>query len=59
MQPGLSAEDQERVDRYLALPQHQTVRRPFRLWYLLGVIWGVLTLLSGLSYWIARSHGVI
>jgi len=59
MQPGLSKEDQERVARYLSLPQHQTERKPFRPWHLLGVIWVVLTLLSGLSYWIARSHGVI
>jgi len=59
MQPGLSEEDQERVARYLSLPQHQVERRSFKLWHLLGVIWGVLMLMSGVSYWIARSHGVI
>lgn len=59
MQPGLSEEDQERVARYLSSPQHQTERKPFRVWRLLGVIWVVLMVMSGISYWIARSHGVI
>ena len=55
----LSEDDQNRVASYLALPQHQTGRPPFRLWHLLGAIWALLMLMSGVSYWIARSHGVI
>jgi len=50
----LSAEDQERVEQYLRLPQHQVERKPFRPWLLLAVVLAVvvgLGLLSRLLVW--------
>jgi hypothetical protein len=58
-QPRLSPEDQARVDRYLSISSNQTERKPFRPWLLMGVIWLVLMVLSGVSYWVAVEHGVI
>lgn len=55
----LSEADQARVDRYLGAPSRQQVERSFHPGRLLLVIWVVLMVLSGASYWIARSHGVI
>lgn len=57
--PSLSDEDQARVDRYLQGSTRQVPRGPFRLWRLLLVIWSVMLLMSGASYWIAKSHGVL
>lgn len=57
--PPLSEEDQIRMNRYLSAPNHQLERKPFRLWLLLAIIVGVLTLLSGFSYIIAWLHDVV
>jgi hypothetical protein len=55
----LGDEDQQRVESYLNSRQHRTEKSPFRPWRLLGIIWLVLLVMSGVSYWIADSHGVI
>ena len=55
----LSNEDQLRVERYLNSAQHIGEKQPFRPWRLLLVIWVVLLVLSGVSYAIALSHGVV
>lgn len=54
----LDKDDQARVDKYLGAESRQQ-ERAFRTWRLLLVIWLVLGLLSGVSYWLALSHGVI
>jgi hypothetical protein len=55
MTSRLTPEDQSKVDSYLAAPQHQVQRQPFRPWRLLLIVLlvviglGVLSrLLSGL-----------
>ncbi|WP_346838648.1 DUF3094 family protein [Microbulbifer sp. SAOS-129_SWC] len=55
----LSAEDQVKVDNYLQSGVNSVERKPFRPWLLLGVILVVMTLLSLLSYFIARVKGVV
>ncbi|MCK7598911.1 DUF3094 domain-containing protein [Microbulbifer sp. CAU 1566] len=55
----LSAEDQAKVDRYLQRGHNDVDRKPFRPLLLLGIILAVLTLLSLLSLFIARSKGVV
>ena len=55
----LSPEDQARVDEYLALPIHQVERRPYSPWKLLLVLWGVVSVLGGLSYYFAWVNDVL
>jgi len=55
----LSAEDQARVDEYLALPTHQVERRPYSPWKLLLVLWAVVSVLGGLSYYFAWVNDVL
>ncbi|MBN8429922.1 DUF3094 family protein [Microbulbifer salipaludis] len=55
----LSDEDQARVDRYLTRGHNDVERKPFRPFLLLGIILAVLTLLSLLSLFIARTKGVV
>ncbi|MFV8780987.1 DUF3094 family protein [Microbulbifer sp. SA54] len=55
----LSAEDQARVDQYLQSGHNDVERKPFRPLMLLAVIVGVLTALSLLSLFIARTKGVV
>lgn len=55
----LDDDDQARVDAYLAKPQHQVHRKPFRPWLMMGIIAIVMTILSFLSYGIAWYHGVV
>ena len=38
MSSRLKPDDQQRVEEYLRLPQHQVERRPFRPWMLLAVV---------------------
>ncbi|MES2871903.1 MAG: DUF3094 family protein [Pseudomonadota bacterium] len=38
MSSRLNPDDQQRVEEYLRLPQHQVERRPFRPWMLLAVV---------------------
>ena len=47
MSSRLEPDDQQRVEEYLQLPQHQVERRPFRPWMLLGV---VLIVVIGLGF---------
>lgn len=55
----LSDEDQAKVDRYLKSGHNDVERKPFRPFLLLGIILAVLTLLSLLSLFIARTKGVV
>ena len=55
----LSPEDQARVDEYLALQIHQVERRPYSPWKLLLVLWGVVSVLGGLSYYFAWVNDVL
>ncbi|MCW8126147.1 DUF3094 family protein [Microbulbifer halophilus] len=55
----LSDEDQAKVDRYLQSRINRVERKPFRPLLLLAVIVGVLTLLSLVSVFIARTKGVV
>ena len=38
MSSRLKPDDQQRVEEYLQLPQHQVERRPFRPWLLLAMV---------------------
>ena len=38
MSSRLKPDDQQRVEQYLQLPQHQVERRPFRPWLLLAIV---------------------
>ncbi len=55
----LSAEDQARVDEYLSSSTHQVERRPYSPWKLLLVLWAVVSVLGGLSYYFAWVNGVL
>jgi hypothetical protein len=55
----LSDEDQARVDKYLRSGVNDVERKPFRPLLLLAIIIGVLTALSLLSLFIARTKGVV
>jgi len=57
--PRLSSEDQQRVESVIHRGVNSIERKPFRPWLLLVIILGVLSVMSGLSYWIAWQHGVI
>lgn len=57
--PQLTPEDQARVDAVTHRGVNSVERKPFRLWTLLGVILLVLTMLSGVSFLIARIQGVV
>ncbi len=48
-QPQLSDEDLARVERYLASPIHQVERKPFRPWFMMLALVGVVTGLSLVS----------
>ncbi|MBV6752768.1 MULTISPECIES: DUF3094 family protein [Pseudomonas] len=49
MTSRLNPDDQQHVDQYLQLPQHQVERRPFRPWMLLVVVLAVVIGLGLLS----------
>ena len=49
MRSRLNPDDQQRVEEYLKLPQHQVERRPFRPWLLLGVVLIVVISMGFLS----------
>jgi len=57
--PKLSEEDLARVQEYLNSPIHQVERQPFRPLRLLGVLWLVVTLISGVAWVSARMMGVV
>ena len=47
--PQLSDEDLARVEQYLASPIHQVERKPFRPWFMMLALVGVVTGLSLVS----------
>lgn len=55
----LSPEDQARVDQFISQGINSVERKPFRVWLLLGTIFVVLTVLSLLSFTLARVLGVL
>ncbi len=59
MPSELSEEDQARVDRYLQTPQRQQQRSARNLWWVLLGLWGLLFVLGGVSYTLARYYGVV
>jgi hypothetical protein len=59
MSSKLSPEDQARVDSVITTGTNDVPRKPFRPWLLLGLILLVLTLLSGISYFLAWQQGVV
>jgi len=54
----LYPEDQQRVDEYNSSNVNSVERKEFRPWLLLGVLLGVLSVLTVIAFWIAYSHGV-
>ncbi len=59
MPSKLSPEDQARVDKVLRQGVNRVERKPFKVWTLFAVLLLVLTLMSGVSYWIAWQYGVV
>ncbi|MBC3300522.1 Protein of unknown function [Pseudomonas cedrina] len=49
MTSRLNPDDQQHVEEYLQLSQHQVERKPFRPWLLLGVVLAVVIGLGLLS----------
>ncbi|CAM2942653.1 MULTISPECIES: DUF3094 family protein [Pseudomonas] len=49
MTSRLNPDDQQHVEEYLQLSQHQVERKPFRPWLLLGVVLVVVIALGFLS----------
>lgn len=56
--PKLYPEDQQKVDEYLKHSVHQVERAPFSPLKLLAVLGGILVILTGLSYVVAKGQGV-
>ncbi|MHC5351776.1 DUF3094 family protein [Metapseudomonas furukawaii] len=54
MPSRLTPEDQQKVDQYLNLPQHQVERKPFRPWRLLALVLVVVVALGLLSRLLSR-----
>ena len=54
MPSRLTPEDQQKVDQYLNLPQHQVERQPFRPWRLLWITLAVVIVLGILSRLLSR-----
>ena len=54
MTSRLSPEDQLKVDSYLAAPQHQVERQPFRPWRLLVIVVMITIGLGVLSRLLSR-----
>lgn len=57
--PELYPEDQKKVDEFLRSNVNDVERRPFKPLRLLAIIFGVLGLLTLVSYLVALSHGVV
>ncbi|GLZ84033.1 DUF3094 domain-containing protein [Pseudomonas sp. BN414] len=54
MPSRLTPEDQQKVDQYLNLPQHQVERQPFRPWRLLWIVLAIVIVLGILSRLLSR-----
>lgn len=59
MASKLSPEDQARVDSVISSGVNDVERKPFRPGLLLAIILVVLTLLSGISYFLAWQQGAV
>lgn len=59
MSSKISPQDQQRVNSVIHSGVNDVERKPFRPWLLLGIILLVLTALSGISFFIARTQGVV
>ena len=57
--PKLSAEDMQRVENYLNNGFNATERKPFRFLVLLAVIWSVVVILGGISWYIGKQSGFL
>lgn len=57
--PELYPEDQKKVDEFLRSNVNDVERKPFRPLRLLAIIFGILGLLTFVSYLVALSHGVV
>jgi hypothetical protein len=58
-QDKLSEEDMKRVKSYLNSGFNVTDRKPFRGLVLLGVIWSVVAILGGISWYIGQQAGFL
>ncbi|UCO99090.1 DUF3094 domain-containing protein [Metapseudomonas lalkuanensis] len=54
MPSRLTPEDQQKVDQYLNLSQHQVERQPFRPWRLLWIVLAIVVALGILSRLLSR-----
>ncbi|WP_020210810.1 DUF3094 family protein [Gilvimarinus chinensis] len=59
MPSKLTPEDQARVDKVLQQAGSRSERKPFRVWTLFAALLLLLTLMSGVSYWIALQYEVV
>jgi len=55
----LSAEDMQRVKKYLNSGFNTTQRKPFRPWVLLAIIWAVIAALGSISWYIGQRAGFL
>lgn len=58
-QDNLSKEDMKRVKNYLNSGFNVTDRKPFRGLVLLGIIWSVVAILGGISWYIGQRAGFL
>jgi len=58
-QNNLSKEDMKRIKNYLKSGFNETERKPFRGLVLLGVIWSVVAILGGISWYIGQQAGFL
>jgi hypothetical protein len=58
-QDNLSKEDMKRVKNYLNSGFNVTDRKPFRGLVLLGIIWSVVAILGGISWYIGQHAGFL
>ena len=58
-QDKLTDEDMKRVKKYLNSGFNVTARKPFRGLVLLGIIWSVVAVLGGVSWYIGQQAGFL
>ncbi|MDG2018414.1 MAG: DUF3094 family protein [Porticoccaceae bacterium] len=58
-QEKLSKQDMQRVKNYLNSGFNVTERKPFRGLVLLGIIWAVVAILGGISWYIGQQAGFL
>jgi hypothetical protein len=58
-QDKLTDEDMKRVKKYLNSGFNVTERKPFRGLVLLGIIWSVVAVLGGVSWYIGQQAGFL